>query len=160
MDWVGEILGDAKVHSVHERAKRCSRSGVGPFELGEHVLSLGLGVQLAADGDVELDRRRTERGLVADQLGETSLPGAPEDLHLEETVLGHRVAGRERSLEIVVREDVRDSVRIAQDLDRLRSQRRRGDRRRGQREKDDENDAPGAHDDANSRSELGFLPGA
>jgi hypothetical protein len=63
-----------------------------------------------ADEAVELE------GTLADQLRETSVPGAAPELHLEKAILGVYVALGEEQIPLVPGEDVRHSEAVPQDL--------------------------------------------
>src|SRR5207249_10012239 len=120
------------------------RLAVGGRERVELRLPLGRRVEVAPRGDIQLEEGRAE------DLREGPLPGAPEDLHLEEPVLCLDVAVGEEQVVEVRGEDVRHAVGVAQH--------RRGQRRERIAHGLAESHA-GRHDEGEGRNRLphGYL---
>ena len=111
-------LLDERVHAVDVPLEGAA---IGARELGEECLSLRAVEAVAARHLVHQEVARTE------QLGEPAGRRSSEDVHLEESILGLRVAvrvGASLGGAATVREDVRDSPAVPEDGDRVR---RRGE---------------------------------
>src|SRR5262249_7426743 len=106
---------------VHTVGKRLEPDAAFGRQLLELLLELGLGEAVAPGGDVARKEARAEKA----DLGETPLPGAPEELELDHAVLRRGVAlcesgglqQRGLAAEAGWKEDVRHAPLVARDRD-------------------------------------------